>query len=324
MADSSYAALSNIRTKVRRLTRNPSTNQISDTDIDSYINTFMLYDMPNEIKPDILNSTLTFYTEPNIDTYETNAADVNHPLYNFKNKYVKILKPILVSGTQISLFQSEQEFYSYYPQDAVKINIDTGDGVTTNFTGTLSNIPILQNFVTANSIDTGGDPLIAYDDGAGSWDGDVSVPGTITYLTGAYDITFDVAPANGEEIYIQAKSYNAAKPSSVLFTKEKFIFRPVPDMVYRVDVNVYQRPTELALATDMPELAELSQYIAYGAAIKILQDRLDMDTVQLLAPEFDRQEALVMRRTYQQLSEQRTPTIFTSARKVWDYYEGDQ
>jgi hypothetical protein len=324
MADSSYAALSNIRTKVRRLTRSPSTNQISDTDIDSYINTFMLYDMPNEIKPDILNSTLTFYTEPNIDTYETNTADVNHPLYNFKNKYVKILKPILVSGTQISLFQSEQAFYSYYPQDAVKINIDTGDGVTTNFTGTLSNIPILQNFVTANSIDTGGDPLIAYDDGEGSWDGDVSVPGTITYLTGVYDITFDVAPANGEEIYIQAKSYNAAKPASVLFTKEKFIFRPVPDMVYRVDVNVYQRPTELALATDMPELAELSQYIAYGAAIKILQDRLDNDTVQLLAPEFDRQEALVMRRTYQQLSEQRTPTIFTSARKVWDYYEGDQ
>jgi len=320
MADSSYATLANIRTKVRRLTRSPSVNQISDADIDSYINTFILYDMPNEIKPDILQKTLTFYTEPNVGTYYTNTTITTDPLYNFKNRYSKVLNPIYVSGTQISLFQSEEEFYANYPLDNTKILIGTGNGVLTNFTGTLSDIPILKNMVTASSIDTLDNVLQANDDGLGHWEGNVSVPGTISYLTGAYNITFDAAPGNGKSIYIQTKPYKASKPAAILFFQDKFILRPIPDISYRIDVSTYQRLSELTLPGDIPELAELWQYISYGASIKILQERLDTDTLQIISPEFERQEKLVMRRTYQQLSEQRTPTIFTNATKRWDNF----
>ena len=317
MADSSYAALSNIRTKIRRLTRSPSANILPDADIDSYINNFILYDMPNHIKPNALQKTLTFYIEPNVDEYETNTVDPTNPLYNFKNKYVKVMSPIYVGGYQVDFFQSQEEFYNYFPLNNSRVTIDEGDGVTTNFTGTLDAVPMLQNLVMASSIDTGGDPLVANDDGAGAWEGDVSAAGSISYLTGAYDITFDVAPASGEYIYIQSKPYTVGRPTAVLFNENKFVFRSVPDISYRVDVTVYQRPTEMSLDTDMPELAEMWQYIAYGAAIKVLQDRLDTETLEIISPEFDRQETLVMRRTYQQISEQRTPTIFTSARKTW-------
>ena len=39
------STLQTIRTKVRRLTRTPSTAQLSDDDLDQYINTFVVYDL---------------------------------------------------------------------------------------------------------------------------------------------------------------------------------------------------------------------------------------------------------------------------------------
>jgi hypothetical protein len=61
----------------------------------------------------------------------------------------------------------------------------------------------------------------------------------------------------------------------------------------------------------MPELSQWWQYIAYGAAKKIFEDRMDMESVQLIMPEFKKQEALVNRRTIDQLSKERASTIYT-------------
>ncbi len=87
MADSTLQA---IRTKVRRLTRSPSLSQISDVQIDEYINTFIQYDFPEHLRLFSLRTLLTFYTQPGVDVYETNTTVVTDPLYNFKNKYVAI------------------------------------------------------------------------------------------------------------------------------------------------------------------------------------------------------------------------------------------
>ena len=69
LPDSGLSALSNIYIKVRRLTRSPSVNQLSDTEIKDYVNTFVLYDMPEHLKLTSLLSTVSFYTLPYIDTY---------------------------------------------------------------------------------------------------------------------------------------------------------------------------------------------------------------------------------------------------------------
>ena len=311
MSDSTLASLSDIRIKIRRLTRSPSSSQISDSDIDDYINTFILYDMPASIKPGSLKKTLTFYTEPNVDTYTTNTVDVLDPLYNFKNKYTNIVTPIYISGDLASFSQSQEEFYGIYPINEYRVSIGTGNGATTNFTGTLDNTPFMSSRVTISSKDASNNPITAYDNGSGAWSGDISAPGSVSYINGTYDVTLSTAPASGETVYANYVPYTATKPESVLYFNDSIILRPIPDGVYRVDLTVHQRPTSLASDTDLPDLAEWWQYIAYGAAIKILQDRLDMDSVAILAPEFDRQETLIMRRKIIQNSEKRVSTIFT-------------
>jgi len=314
MSDSTLSALSNIRTKVRRLTRNPSTSQLSNTDLDSYINNFILYDMPAHLKLDTLKKVLTFYTSPYEEEYKTNTTDADDPLYNFKNRYTNVMSPIYIAGEKATFSQSRDEFYSIFSMTETRISIGTGDGVTTNFTGTLSNIPVLQNHVIVSSKGSTEEKLVMVDDGEATFTGDVGAPSTINYIDGDYDVTFPALspPGDGETVWINTIPYTPNKPNSVLFAENSFTLRPVPDGSYSVAVTVMQRPTEMDDAADLPELSEWWQYIAYGASIKILQDRLDMETVQLIMPEFKNQEILINRRKIVQNSGKRTATIFTS------------
>src|SRR5580765_2325949 len=98
MANSTLAA---IQQKVRRLTRSPSLQQLSDADLNQYINTFILYDFPEHLRLFSLRTTLTFYTQPFIDVYETNTIDPTNPLYNFKNKYLTVHPTIYVAGRPV-------------------------------------------------------------------------------------------------------------------------------------------------------------------------------------------------------------------------------
>jgi len=109
---------------------------------------------------------------------------------------------------------------------------------------------------------------------------------------------------------LQVVPYTCSKPVSILYTENSFILRPVPDAVYRVEVSTSKRPSYLLTADTMPELAEWSQYIAYGASIKLLQDRLDMDAVAMLTPEFKNQEMLINRRKIIQNAQKRVATIY--------------
>ncbi len=63
--------------------------------------------------------------------------------------------------------------------------------------------------------------------------------------------------------------------------------------------------------TASPQLNEWWQYIAYGAAKKIFEDRMDTDSVQQIMAEYKKQEALCLRRTLVQYSNERTATIYT-------------
>ena len=74
--------------------------------------------------------------------------------------------------------------------------------------------------------------------------------------------------------------------------------------------------------SDSPALNEWWQYIAYGAAKKIFEDRLDMDSVQLILPEYKKQEALCLRRTLVQYANERTMTIYTEQTQPGRGYGG--
>lgn len=318
--------LATIRTKVRRLTRSPTTAQLSDTDLDQYINTFIIYDMPEHLRLFDLRTTITFYTAPFIDTYDTNTTDTTSPLYNFKNKYISIHEPCYIAGYQQFYSQSREQFYGIYPQVNSIQKIGQGDSTTINFTGTLpfgqsTTTPmvgphILQNHVTFTSVGSAGEQIAAndvpVDTATGQFTGTIAAGvNQINYLTGTYDITFSIAPAAGVAITAEYIPYQAALPQAVLYYQDQFIVRPVPDQSYPVNLEAYIVPTELASTADNPDINQWWQYIAYGAAKKVFEDRMDTESIQQIMPEFKTQERLVVRKTIVTYTNERTATIYT-------------
>jgi hypothetical protein len=133
----------------------------------------------------------------------------------------------------------------------------------------------------------------------------------INYITGEYYITFPTAPAEGIAINSQTVPVNPTIPQALLFYDGQFIVRPVPDQPYRVDMEVYIQPTELLSTGQNPELEEWWQLIAWNAAKKIFEDRMDYDSIGMILPSLKEQEALVLRRTIVQQTTQRVSTIYS-------------
>ena len=392
--------LATIRTKVRRLTNSPSTTSLPDATLDDYIDTFIVYDMPDHLKLFDMSSTFSFYCQPYIDTYYTDT--VNNPstnvLYDFQNLYSSIDGPLYIGGYESYLSQSRTEFYRQYPLNNNIVQVATGDGTTTIFSGTLSAVPMLANEVTFSSVATDNTGLTLIDNGQGgiytnlgmtdaiTGNFSTTVPGatfevgqqfyigntiftctalgtpaallstgsatgtyntttgalvitgntenpstdvyfspvtlidpvygtsvgTINYTTGYFSLIFAKAPLLNKGIDAQTVPYVASRPISMLYYDNQFILRPVPDQPYKITFNAFKRPVSLMNdGTANPQLQDWWQYIAYGAAKKIFEDRLDMDSVQLIMPEFKEQEVLVLRKTLVNQTKERTATIYS-------------
>lgn len=308
MADT-LSTLEKIRIKVRRVTRSPSSSKITDDQIDDYVNNFVLYDFPQTIKTDYLLTTFSFYTSPNIDRYPANAI-VGDPLNNMNNIYTAIYPPIYIDGNRANFYQLAESFYNANPKVLTTNSIGTGDGATVLFAGTLDDVPILRNEVLFSSIDLNDARLSIYDDGDGNLAGDITGAGTIDYLTGVYTFSFSSAPKNTEDVEARTYPYVAGTPTEMLYFNGEFRLRPVPDKPYKVEVTADKRPTALIADSSIPEFAQWWQYIALGASKKIFEDRMEMESVNLITPELENQEALILRRTSNQRSTLRTPSIY--------------
>ncbi len=317
------STLTAIRTKIRRLTRSPSIDQLSAADIDEYVNTFISYDMPEHLRLFTLKTNLTFYTTPFVDKYDTTTLDVDSPLFNFKNVFTSINPPAYIAGFDVFYSQSQDEFFGIYPFITSLTRIATGDGVITFFSGTLARAPFLQNKVLFTSVDANGEAIVLKDVPRisavfeTSIIGDLVTPnssvsrGSINYSTGLFDLTFPTAPAAAEDIDAQIVPVVVARPQSILYYDNVFTLRPVPDKAYEVNLEAYKRPTELLAAGDIPDLEQWWQYIAYGATKKIFEDRMDHQGVEMIMPEFKTQERLVLRRSIVQQTPERTSTIYS-------------
>lgn len=313
--------LTAIRTKVRRLTKSLSVTQITDNQIDEYINAFVEYDFPEHLKHLALRSNFTFYTKPYIDIYETSEV-AGTDFYDFKNLYLSVHGPVYVAGSKVVFTQDEKEFYGIYPKQNTRVELASGDGVTAAFNGTLTNKPIVANNVTISAYYTDADnfpqSLEMHDNGEGALAG-LGGTGTINYVTGEWTLNFTTsAPANDSKIYMDCIPHTPSKPSIVLYYDCKFVLRPIPDRVYKVEMEAYKKLSSIA-AGESPYLKEWFHYIAYGAEINILEDRQDFEGVNAIMPKFKEQELLVNRRTIVQQTEQRVSTIYTDIQKGSDF-----
>lgn len=357
VADSSLTAIQN---KVRMLTRSPSLSQLTNAQLNQYINTFVLYDFPEHLRTFNLLTTFTFYTNIGQDAYPTDTASygtaVNNPLYDFQNIYLSMDRPVYIAGFESQFFESREQFYGIYPfvNNIASIGV-TGNGTPGPFIGYVNTqqsiinptvfqqqASLLQNNVLFSAIGSPAagenismslvdvpltDPNTGYklnignlfDPNSAAYQNALVNPTNvildpnnfINYQTGQFSIAFSGNTIAGTPINSQTVLQVQALPQALLYYNNIFYVRPIPDQSYAVNFQAYIRPTELLQSNQNPNLNEWWQYIAYGAAKKVFEDRMDLESVQLIMPEFKQQERLCLRRTIVQQTSQRSSTIYS-------------
>jgi hypothetical protein len=253
-------------------------------------------------------------------------------MFNFKNVQLSSTSPVYIAGQKGWLSQSREQFYGRWPAVDQILQIGVGNGVATQFTGTFTGGPILQNQVVFSSVTTlnagvvlADTPVVNVGTGIATQNGNLYVPNTspvlpptvviptntINYVTGVFTITFPIAPKNGQAVNIQCYPYKPNQPTSLLYFDDSFVLRPVPDQPYAITIEGYILPSELINLNQAPEIDQWWQYIAFLAAKKILEDRTDYDSIQQIMPGLKEQELLVERRALVQQGIQRSMTIYT-------------
>jgi hypothetical protein len=178
----------------------------------------------------------------------------------------------------------------------------------------------MQNACTFSAVDAGGTSMILVDYPVSNTAGALGLPGqpqvlpspygSIDYIAGTFILNFPAAVAAGAPIWAETIPYQPAKPIAMLYYDSKFVIRPVPDITYKISIEADIRPTQLLATNSIPDQEQWSQYVALGAAIKIFQDRFDYDSVQLVWPEFLRQQDMVGRKSVEQYANERSETLY--------------
>lgn len=143
--------------------------------------------------------------------------------------------------------------------------------------------------------------------------------GTVDYVSGLIEFTLPsgVSLAIGTLFTIWVSQYQTGRPYNVLFWNNELTIRPVPKLIHKVEIEAYLTPVQFMATTDNPILNQWWQLIAIGAAIKVLEDRQDMEGVENLAVLFNRQEALVLERQSVEEIFQPNLTTFNSPLGYW-------
>jgi len=362
--------LLDIRNKVRRITGRPSANDISDLQIDQYINTYYIYDLPEQLRLESFRVNYQFVT------------NANQPAYDFpKNLYLTNMPPVYIGGYQSFMTQSRENFFRFNSQlTFVDSSAAIGNGTAGPYSFFLYDLPIIPGWKPNSTYGGAYTPSVAYAPGVPSTDIPASVinynvlisgqdangtsfnliddGGSSTILVGTYPtsvhsnvgLLFDpndqsTLPANargninyitgevnifavgfngniaiGNPINVQSIPYVANRPRSVCFFQDQILVYPCPDSAYTVSFEAFQYPTAFlstasppvgADPASYPQLKELWQLLAYGAADKIFSDAGDLDNMTKYRPLLEEQLKLCQRRTIVQYTSDRVATIYS-------------
>jgi len=298
--------LEQIRAKVRKITGMLSVNQLTDAELDDYINDFYLYDFPAHLK----NWNLTTALPPIFGADDALIPDQAIYVYDW-NAFTNMGPPCYVGGYEIQYFQDQQAFFNIFPTQTSRQILTLGTGIAGPYAGTVLNTPILQQGIFISVVDNAGNSLHCTANDAGVLAGDVLAGGTINYQTGVVaGLTWTGVIAVGETIWAQSMTYSSGRPTAVLFYDGALLFYPVPDIAYEFSCKVNRVPDELT-AGDQPIVRDWWNLIAYGASLKIFADNLDMESYQKIDILFNKQLRLVERRTLCQIKNQRVATIYS-------------
>jgi hypothetical protein len=326
-ADSTLVA---IRTKVRRLVAAANESALPTSTIDQYINTYYNNDFPYTIKIDQQRQVYTFFTQPYIDRY---PIDVNYwqglrapvyfegilgsfykdrqQFYNIWPRFPTKFQPISGNGRTTSFsFQIQGPFLSKEVVlggtdangAAISVNDDGNGNLQLMVPNPVVSVPLQYNPALAPPMapipgqfnrNTQNPGLINNNTQTTPYTMGI---GTVNYVTGQFNINFPVAPAAGTQMTLWVSQYQTGRPYCLLFWNNELTIRPVPKLIHKVEVEVYQTPVQFMSSTDSPILNQWWQLIAVGAAIKILEDRQDMEGVENMRELYFKQQDAVLER----------------------------
>lgn len=134
---------------------------------------------------------------------------------------------------------------------------------------------------------------------------------TVNYLTGTINVTFPSSIPAGNNINVQTFFFQTGLPRAILFYDNTLTLRNVPDSQYLVELDAYLTPAAFLNNASSIQFGYMSEYIARGAARKILSDTGDIEQMQFYEPLFREQEILVWKRSQRQWTATRTETIYS-------------
>lgn len=138
-----------------------------------------------------------------------------------------------------------------------------------------------------------------------------SIQNYINYLTGEINVVFSVGIPQGNNINVQVNYFQGGLPRMVLFYNNTLTLRAPPAQQYLVELDGYMTPAAFLNTTDAVAYGYMSEYIARGAARKILSDTGDVEQFQFYEPLFKEQELLVWKRSQRQWTATRSETLYS-------------
>jgi len=338
-------SLTQMRNTLRRMVGRYSPQQMPDTQLDTYINLAYTLHFPEQFKNLKLTKPYVFTTIPNVDTYPFPYQDglLTNPDGSNVPGNIQLTPPVYCQGYLLRYYQDKTTFYNRWPKLTVNQQINSGNGTSGPYTGTINPFPFLRAQLDAFGKVTEAAVLISAQDNTGFNYVITDVPspntnigslidnvgnlvGRVNYLTGFYDFTVansQIIPS-GDVINASVIPYQPSRPTDVIFYNQQITFRPVPFDIYQVEFQISQQPTQLIAAGDAPELDEWYLFICALAAKLIYTDFPDPEGEGYLQPILDEQRLIAQRRTLRQMSSQRVQTIFSQpTRPLWGYFLGD-
>jgi hypothetical protein len=191
-----------------------------------------------------------------------------------------------------------------YPQVYITTNLADGESVVVSDSGQF--LSRNQNFGLLQTQGTNGNssqPL------PGNY---TTTENTINYFTGEVNVTFPFAIPSGVNINAQCFLFQCGLPRGILFNNNIICLRSPPDRQYLVEMDAYLTPAGfLGTSGESIQFAYMCEYIARGAARKILADTGDVEQFNFYEPLFLEQESLVWKRSQRQFTSTRSQTIYS-------------
>jgi hypothetical protein len=257
--------------------------------------TLMIPISPNNALP--LNPPIQAIIRGHIDIAGIISTGINQDPPLITNTQIVNLDPFIESMPTTSVTSSV--YFTATATDGTNITVaDSGQFLSGN-----ANYGLLMNPGNAplgNTALTGG-PAPNYS----------TTQNTFNYFTGiATNVYFPAAIPAGADINAICNYFQSGLPRCALYYDNTITLRSVPDRQYLIEVDGYLTPAAFFSSTQMIPYAYMSEYIARGAARKMLADTGDWDQFDRYEGLFKEQESLVHIRSQRQWTATRTQTIY--------------